>query len=149
MPPSRTKNRKRRAGERRQKADRRRRSDSGRRRQPTPARRTLGWVTRRCLKLAEELRSGGVLERTLQQVTRAAEELTRSDQSTLRLLDDTGQRMLTSARSGPSVHRRGATPFRIGEGFLGWGVVHRQPALIKSSVRASCGPRAASWPCRC
>ncbi len=128
-------NRGRRAQDRRKKADRRRQSDRGRRRKAPPERRTVGWVTQRCLQLADDLRSGGVLERTLQRVTRAAEELTRSDQATLRLLDDSGRRMLTSARSGPSVHRRGNTPFRMGEGFLGWVVVHRQPALINSPRR--------------
>lgn len=94
---------------------------------PAPRRRSLGWATDRLLQLGVELRRTGVLESTLQAVTRLSVELTRSIQGTLRLLDESGKRMLTSARSGPSVHRRGAPAFRFGEGFIGWVAVHRRP----------------------
>jgi diguanylate cyclase (GGDEF)-like protein len=86
-------------------------------------------VVEACLALGEELRRNRSLEPTLTAVTEAAVRMTRSHQATLRLLDDSGKRLLTSARSGPSVHRRGSSPFRLGEGFIGWVVVHRRAAL--------------------
>jgi diguanylate cyclase (GGDEF)-like protein len=92
-------------------------------------RRTLGGLARRMLRVAEELRRSHQVEATLQSVARTAVALTGAVQSTLRLLDESGQRLLISARFGPSVHRRGAAPFRPGEGFIGWVVVHRRPAL--------------------
>ena len=110
----------------------RRRIDRKNRSRRQPERRSLGGVTRQCLELARKLRRGEVLEKTLRAVTRTAELLTASDQATLRLLDDSGKRLLTSARAGPSVHRRGNTPFRIGEGFIGWVVVHQQAELINA-----------------
>jgi len=97
---------------------------------PRPdTRRSLAETTAKLLKLGEELSRVGELETTLQAVTRLAVRLTRSLQGSLRLLDDTGTRLLTSARSGPSVHRRQAAPFRPDEGFLGWVVTHRRPAF--------------------
>jgi diguanylate cyclase (GGDEF)-like protein len=98
---------------------------------PPPAiRRSLDQVARTCLALGEELRRSRALEPTLAAVTDAAVALTHSFQATLRLLDDSGKRLLTSARSGPSVHRRGNTPFRLGEGFIGWVAVHQKAAMI-------------------
>lgn len=93
------------------------------------ARRSLGATTTRLLQLADDLQRARVLEDSLQAVTEVAVALTRSHQSTLRLLDEGGTRLLTSARTGPSVHRRGARPFRPGEGFIGWVVAHRRAAL--------------------
>jgi diguanylate cyclase (GGDEF)-like protein len=94
-----------------------------------PGRRSLAWSTSLLVDLGEELRRARQLEAILQAVTRVSVRLTRSIQGTLRLLDDSGTRLLTSARTGPSVHRRGASAFRLGEGFIGWVVVHRQPAF--------------------
>jgi diguanylate cyclase (GGDEF)-like protein len=54
------------------------------------------------------------------------------------LLDESGRRLLLSARTGPSVHHRGASPFRLGEGFIGWTAVHRVAAF---SNRVSSDPR--------
>jgi diguanylate cyclase (GGDEF)-like protein len=90
-------------------------------------RRSLSWATPRLLQLGADLRQTRALERTLQAVTKVSVGLTRSVQGTLRLLDESGKRLLTSARTGPSVHRRGAPAFAWGEGFLGWVVVHRKP----------------------
>lgn len=105
-----------------------RRSTDRRSRQIPPGRRSLTGVTVRLLELGLQLRRARALEETLQAVTRIAVELTRSAQGTLRLLDESGKRLLTSARHGPSVHRRGAPPFRYGEGFIGWVVAHQRPA---------------------
>ncbi len=100
-----------------------------------PSRRSAGWITERLLELSEQLKRGLLLEKTLNSVTKAAEDLTKSDQASLRLLDDSGKRLLTSARSGPSVHRRGAAPFQVGEGFIGWVVVHKKTATINNPRR--------------
>ncbi|HOX44925.1 MAG TPA: sensor domain-containing diguanylate cyclase [Myxococcota bacterium] len=97
---------------------------------PPAVRRGLDQVAQACLALGESLRKSRALESTLAAVTDTAVALTRSFQATLRLLDDSGKRLLTSARSGPSVHRRGNTPFRLGEGFIGWVAVHQKPAMI-------------------
>lgn len=94
-----------------------------------PGRRSLAWSTALLVELGDELQRARQLETTLQAITRTSVRLTRSVQGTLRLLDESGKRLLTSARTGPSVHRRGATAFRLGEGFIGWVVVHRQPAF--------------------
>jgi diguanylate cyclase (GGDEF)-like protein len=107
----------------------RRRKDKPGRVGRTPRRRSLGWVSDCLLQLGVELRRSGPLESTLQAVTRLSAELTRSIQGTLRLLDESGKRLLTSARSGPSVHKRGAPAFRFGEGFIGWVAVHRRPTF--------------------
>lgn len=113
-----------------------RRSTDARDREKTkPTRRSARWVTSKLLVLSGQLRKGLLLERTLNSVTQAAEDLTNSDQASLRLLDDSGKRLLTSARSGPSVHRRGAAPFQVGEGFIGWVVVHRQNATVNNPIR--------------
>ena len=93
-----------------------------------PRRRSLAWSTSLLVELGGDLRRARQLEAILQAVTRSSVRLTRSIQGTLRLLDDSGSRLLTSARTGPSVHRRGASAFRLGEGFIGWVVVHRKPA---------------------
>lgn len=109
-----------------------RRSSDRHYRQVISGRRSLTGVTVRLLELGEQLRRARALEETLQAVTRIAVELTRSAQGTLRLLDESGKRLLTSARHGPSVHRRGAPPFRYGEGFIGWVVAHRRPAYTNN-----------------
>ncbi|MBW1808347.1 MAG: GGDEF domain-containing protein [Deltaproteobacteria bacterium] len=92
-------------------------------------RRSLSWATPRLLQLGVELRQARALEPTLHAVTKVSVGLTRSLQGTLRLLDESGKRLLTSARTGPSVHRRGTPAFAWGEGFLGWVVVHRKPTF--------------------
>jgi len=104
---------------------------------PPPTRRTLAAATSRLLKLGDDLSRVGELEATLQAVTRVALRLTRSLQGSLRLLDDTGSRLLTSARSGPSVHRRMAAPFRPDEGFLGWVVTQRKSAYTNNPAKDS------------
>jgi len=97
----------------------------------SPRRRSLTWSTALLVELGDDLQRARqrALHVILQAVTRVSVRLTRSIQGTLRLLDDSGTRLLTSARTGPSVHRRGASAFRLGEGFIGWVVVHCEPAF--------------------
>ncbi|RME27823.1 MAG: GGDEF domain-containing protein [Deltaproteobacteria bacterium] len=99
---------------------------------PTRQRRSLSGVTVSLIELGKKLRRMGNLDDVLLEVTKTAVVLTRSSQGTIRLLDDSGKRLLTSARYGPSVHRRGAPPFRYGEGFIGWVVAHRRAACTNS-----------------
>jgi diguanylate cyclase (GGDEF)-like protein len=81
------------------------------------------------LAMAAELRGARGIDASLQAVTRCAVLLTRSFQGTLRLLDESGKRLLLSARTGPPMHGRGAGRFMLGEGFIGWVVVHQTSAL--------------------
>jgi diguanylate cyclase (GGDEF)-like protein len=87
------------------------------------------------LSLAAELRGASDLDASLQAVTSCAVELTRSHQGTLRLLDESGKRLLLSARTGPPMHGRGAGRFMLGEGFIGWVVVHRTAAYTNRVER--------------
>ncbi len=115
-------------------SSKRRRKDDEVSRWKIPRRRSLSWSTSLLAGLGDELQRARQLEAILQAITRTSVRLTRSLQGTLRLLDESGKRLLTSARTGPSVHRRGATAFRLGEGFIGWVVVHRQPAFTNNTA---------------
>jgi len=59
------------------------------------------------------------LERVLQIITDQALELFPGDHASVRLLDDTGTRLLCGARSGVGVQNRPMV-FRAGEGAIGW-----------------------------
>jgi diguanylate cyclase (GGDEF)-like protein len=115
-------------------SSKRRRKNDDLSRWKIPRRRSLAWSTALLVELGDELQQARQLEAILQAVTRVSVRLTRSVQGTLRLLDESGTRLLTSARTGPSVHRRGASPFRLGEGFIGWVVVHREAAFTNHTV---------------
>jgi diguanylate cyclase (GGDEF)-like protein len=106
-----------------------RKTDASRKATDSPSRRSVSGVAADLLGMGESLRSARVLEEALHAVTGVAVRLTRSFQTTLRLLDESGKRLLTSARTGPSVHRRGARPFRQGEGFIGWVVMNSEPSF--------------------
>lgn len=94
-----------------------------------PEPRTLRALAPRLLEMAAGLRHSADVEAALRATTEVAARVTRSYQATLRLLDESGRRLLLSARAGPPLHRPGAGRFVVGEGFIGWVAVHRQPAL--------------------
>ncbi|NOZ86011.1 MAG: GGDEF domain-containing protein [Deltaproteobacteria bacterium] len=98
-----------------------------------PKRRSLSKTTHLLVAMGDKLMDEKRLEQALHHVVKTGVQLTRSIQGTLRLLDDTGTRLLTSARFGPSVHSRGAPAFKVGEGFIGWVVVHNSPAYINNA----------------
>jgi diguanylate cyclase (GGDEF)-like protein len=113
---------------------RRRRSDLGR--GATAARaRSVSAVASQLLRMAAELRGASQIDTSLQAVTDAAVQLTRSFQGTLRLLDESGKRLLLSARTGPPMHGRGSGRFMLGEGFIGWVVARRSPAYTNRPER--------------
>ena len=86
------------------------------------------------LAAARELRQTPELKIALGKLTESALELVEASQASLRILDGEGKRLLVSARSGPSVHLSEKTPFRRGEGVIGWVVEQGQPALVEDAV---------------
>jgi len=97
--------------------------------------RGLATFTGKLLELTAALREGGSVDSSLQRVTTSAVELTGSYQGTLRLLDDSGRRLLLSARAGPPMHHRGSGRFLLGEGFMGWVVLHQHSARTNDPRR--------------
>jgi diguanylate cyclase (GGDEF)-like protein len=85
------------------------------------------------LQAARELRQTPELKDALDRLTAIALQLVQASQSSLRILDAEGQRLLVSARSGPSVHLSEFTPFRPGEGVIGWVVEQGRPALVEDA----------------
>jgi diguanylate cyclase (GGDEF)-like protein len=71
------------------------------------------------LKLTRELLEEITLEQGLQKVTDAALELLPAEHSSIRILDDSGQNLLSGARSGEGVSARPVS-FKPGEGIAGW-----------------------------
>lgn len=69
------------------------------------------------------------LEAALKLVTDAAVELFSASHASLRVLDDTGEQLLSGARSGAGAH---AAPvrFRRGEGVAGWVIEHGEVARV-------------------
>jgi diguanylate cyclase (GGDEF)-like protein len=82
------------------------------------------------LSTARELREETDLKKSLKHVTQRALELVSGSQASLRILDTDGRRLLLGARTGPSVHRHDFSPFRLGEGILGWVVENGESALV-------------------
>ncbi len=80
------------------------------------------------MRLMRTLREAKDLESLVRTTTRAVVRLTRSRQSTLRLLDETGTRLLLASRTGPKMHRRGSARFTAREGFHGWVIEHAKAA---------------------
>jgi diguanylate cyclase (GGDEF)-like protein len=112
----------------------RRRGDQAR--PPRPAAPcTLKSLAAQLLELAAELRRSSEVDSALRAVTEVAARVTRSYQASLRLLDESGRRLLLSARSGPPLHRRGFGRFVVGEGFIGWVALHREAAMTNRVER--------------
>ncbi|MBW2261575.1 MAG: GGDEF domain-containing protein [Deltaproteobacteria bacterium] len=86
------------------------------------------------LSTARELRKTPELKHALGKLTRSALELVHAAQSSLRILDAEGKRLLVCARTGPSVHLSEFTPFSPGEGVVGWVVEQGRPALVEDAT---------------
>jgi diguanylate cyclase (GGDEF)-like protein len=82
------------------------------------------------LAIARELRKVPELRDALRALTEGSLELVAASQSTARVLDAEGRRLLVGARTGPSVHSHDLEPFCKGEGVVGWVVEHGEPALV-------------------
>ncbi|MCU0689923.1 MAG: GAF domain-containing protein, partial [Polyangiaceae bacterium] len=85
------------------------------------------------LELTRELRCDHPLEGSLRDVTHAALRLLRANHASVRLLDETGTKLLAAVRSGAGSDRR-PLDFRRSEGAIGWVVEHGQ-ALRLDDVR--------------
>jgi diguanylate cyclase (GGDEF)-like protein len=90
------------------------------------------------LEASRELRETPDLRQALACVTDRALGLVTASQASLRILDTDGSRLLVCARSGPSVHVGDFTPFKRGEGVVGWVVEKGRPALVEDT---SCDAR--------
>jgi diguanylate cyclase (GGDEF)-like protein len=86
------------------------------------------------LEAARLLRETPELREALRHVTDRALELVDATQSSLRILDRDGERLLVSARSGPSMHVSDMKPFVRGEGVIGWVVEEGRPALVTDTA---------------
>ncbi len=82
------------------------------------------------LELTRGLRGERPLEEALEEVTLAAVRLLRANHASLRLLDETGENLLSSVRSGAGSDQP-PLRFRRDEGLIGWVVEHAHPALLK------------------
>ncbi len=69
------------------------------------------------------------LDAALESVTNAARELFEGEHASLRILDDSGDLLLSAARSGEGTNRS-PVPFRRGEGVIGWVIEHGKVARI-------------------
>jgi diguanylate cyclase (GGDEF)-like protein len=86
-------------------------------------------LVRRLFELTEQLLGRLPLEQALQAVTEATLELLPGDHASVRMLDDTGTRLLCGARAGVGVENRPLT-FRPGEGAMGWAVIRNEVVRI-------------------
>lgn len=86
------------------------------------------------LELTRELRSDRPLEEALGEVTRAALRLLRANHASVRLLDESGERLLAAVRSGAGVNQR-PLQFRSGEGVLGWVASQGKSLLLHDARR--------------
>lgn len=87
----------------------------------------------RCLlELTRTLLEGVGLERALQEVCRAALELLPGNHASVRILDESGTRLLCGARAGSGAENKPVS-FRKGEGAIGWVVANRQAICIEDA----------------
>jgi two-component system, cell cycle response regulator len=87
-------------------------------------------IVRTLLTLTGELMTDHPLQTYLGQVTDAAMVLVAADHASIRLLDEGGTRLLSSARSG-SGQSRPAPELRAGQGVAGWVVDNGTAAFIR------------------
>ena len=87
----------------------------------------------RLLALTRQLLEGPELELALQAVCDAALELLPGEHASVRILDDSGTRLLSGARAGAGADQ---TPmsFKLGEGVAGWSVEHRQTVRLDDAT---------------
>jgi diguanylate cyclase (GGDEF)-like protein len=85
------------------------------------------------LELTRGLLEPVTLERALDAVCRTALKLLPGEHASIRILDQTGTRLLCGARVGTGVS---STPMscRIGEGVIGWVVQHGEPARVDDTT---------------
>lgn len=85
------------------------------------------------LELTQVLLGKVRLEEALQSVCDTALEILPGNHASVRILDDSGTRLLCGARTGIGVLNKPLT-FHMGEGVIGWVVANRSPALVQDAT---------------
>jgi diguanylate cyclase (GGDEF)-like protein len=84
------------------------------------------------LAVTERLSADVPIEQALSAVTDAALVLLPGDHASIRLVDESGEELLASARSGEGRAHR-SVPLRRGEGIAGWVIATGQSALVRDT----------------
>jgi diguanylate cyclase (GGDEF)-like protein len=71
-------------------------------------------------QLAQEIHQKQALEVLLQLIVERSASLLRTERVSIRLLDSSGTRLLTTYRNGDSLHKNPSQEFKLGEGLIGW-----------------------------
>jgi len=87
----------------------------------------------RLLALTQQLRRKIPLDQAMQAVSDTALYLLPGDHASLRVLDDSGTRLLCGARSGVGVENKPLS-FSPGEGAIGWAVAHKSAARLDDAA---------------
>jgi diguanylate cyclase (GGDEF)-like protein len=87
----------------------------------------------RLLALTRRLLDGLELDLALQTVCDAALELLPGEHASIRILDNSGTRLLSGARSGAGLDQKPLN-FKLGEGVIGWSVEHRQTVRLDDAT---------------
>ena len=88
----------------------------------------------RCLlDLTRRLLERPSLDLALQAVCDVALDLLPGDHSSVRILDESGTRLLCGARAGTGIESAPMT-FALGEGVIGWAVAHRQAVRVADAA---------------
>jgi len=85
------------------------------------------------LSLTDRLSEEVPLAEALSAVTDAALVLVPGDHASIRLVDDAGEELLASARSGEGREHR-AVPLRRGQGIAGWVIANARSALVPDTL---------------
>jgi diguanylate cyclase (GGDEF)-like protein len=87
----------------------------------------------RLLALTQQLRRTIPLDQAMQAVSDIALYLLPGDHASLRVLDDSGTRLLCGARSGVGLDQKPLS-FSPGEGAIGWTVAHKSAARVDDAA---------------
>jgi len=87
----------------------------------------------RLLALTQQLRRKIPLDQAMEAISDTALYLLPGEHASLRVLDDSGTRLLCGARSGVGVEARPMS-FSPGEGAIGWVVAHKSAILIEEAA---------------
>jgi diguanylate cyclase (GGDEF)-like protein len=85
------------------------------------------------LSLTNELAHSRTLEDMLQRLVDRTAALLDVNRATVRLLDDSGQRLLVGARAGAPLHEDGGVTYTPGEGLVGWVVKEAKPLRLANA----------------
>ena len=85
--------------------------------------------------LAREIHQKQALETLLQLIVERCAGLLHTERVSIRLLDSSGTRLLTTYRNGDSLHKNTSQEFKLGEGLLGWIALEGKAVLSEEPER--------------